>query len=91
MNLQYTTIIFCGRFGGYILKYEHINIDQTLNSIFVCCSLKSMKRKMSVESEKLGCNSVTQLLIGANRIISLKRCSITRLIIIKTTESNGST
>ena len=54
MNLQYMTIIFCGRFGGYILKYEHINIDQTLNSILVCCSLKSMKRKMSVESEKLG-------------------------------------
>ena len=54
MNLQYMTIIFCGRFGGYILKYKHINIDQTFNSIFVCCSLQSMKRKMSVEGEKLG-------------------------------------
>ena len=94
MNLQYMTIIFCGRFGGYILKYEHINIDQTLNSIFVCCSLKSMKRKNECrrrKNEGLGCNSAKYLLIGANRIISLKRCFITRLIITKTTESNGFT
>ena len=83
------TIIFCGRFGGYIPKYKHVNIDQTFNSIFVCCSLQSMKRKMSVEGEKLGfrffdtaplySRGYSEMLIGEAFNLKNIRCAIKNL------------